>query len=258
MPSQRNPRAGATLAAVILVLAAQGAAAGAQLFGGGGQGSGTCPPPGLDSVPDLDVGAFISAPWYAAYQVPVSYQPVDSLYCVLASYSQYSTKFGTAIKVLNYANQGAVNGPVTCTSCKANNAIDLSAVSPPLASGPTAASKLVVAPGFLVNTLPPLAVSKVTMSPNGNYWVVATGPSPDAAKYRWAIIIAGMTGPAQATDKGCSPSAMMDQGLWLFSRSPQAPEADVAEMLAVLAKLGISPERLVKVQQEGCKYEGAN
>jgi hypothetical protein len=47
----------------------------------------------------------------------VSYQPASALFCVRASYSSYATKFNPAIKVLNYANQGAVNGPSTCTSC---------------------------------------------------------------------------------------------------------------------------------------------
>eukprot|EP00882_Tetradesmus_deserticola_P013232 GHRQ01014032.1.p1 GENE.GHRQ01014032.1~~GHRQ01014032.1.p1 ORF type:complete len:106 (+),score=25.27 GHRQ01014032.1:118-435(+) len=45
-----------------------------------------CPPPGLDSVRDFNLQAYIAAPWYAVEQVVVSYQPRDSFFCITARY----------------------------------------------------------------------------------------------------------------------------------------------------------------------------
>ncbi|KXZ54658.1 hypothetical protein GPECTOR_4g724 [Gonium pectorale] len=110
-----------------------------------------CPPPGFSSVPDLNLTAFVAAPWYVQMQVPTSYQgedPRDFLYCVRATYVQLGADelpLGTdprvitgtsegdlgddqdeedqdqdqdqgqrdvpVFQVINYANRGRVNGP---------------------------------------------------------------------------------------------------------------------------------------------------
>ncbi|CAD7699240.1 unnamed protein product [Ostreobium quekettii] len=45
-----------------------------------------CPPEGFTANNRLDVRRFAIAPWYAQLQVPLSYQPVDQLFCVRARY----------------------------------------------------------------------------------------------------------------------------------------------------------------------------
>jgi len=45
-----------------------------------------CPPVGFDSLPNFDLTAYVSAPWYIQQQIPLVYQPVNQLYCVRAVY----------------------------------------------------------------------------------------------------------------------------------------------------------------------------
>lgn len=247
----------AAVALLLLCLTAAVGGATAHLLpklGGGAEPA--CPPPRLDSVASLDFEGFIAAPWYSQKQVTVSFQP-DPLFCVLARYVPASTRFGPAIRVVNYANRGAVNGPPVCTSCPVGNVLNLSAIIAPGPVTPTSGSKLIVAPTAVINNVPPPAISNFTGG--ANYRVVAVGRSSDAKLvYRWAIIISGAKAPSLPASKGlCSPDPAKDEGFWLFHREPQAPLFDVLEMIATAVKLGISPERLVKVTQAGCKYEGA-
>lgn len=93
-----------------------------------------CPPPGFNTVPHLNLSAYISAPFYVQKQLPVSYQgedPLAYLYCVRAVYRpfaaaaaagptqgslasaapQRATPSGLLV-VENYANEGRVSrGP---------------------------------------------------------------------------------------------------------------------------------------------------
>lgn len=64
---------------------------------------GTCPLPAM--------------PCTAPPQLPLSYQPADELYCVRAVYEPINaTDLTAGLIVNNYANRGAVNGPVSGTS----------------------------------------------------------------------------------------------------------------------------------------------
>jgi hypothetical protein len=98
---------------------------------------------------------------------------------------------------------------------------------------------------------------------SGPYWVVAVGPSNDTRLgYDWAIVSGGP--PSISAPGGCrngdgrSPgsAALNRNGFWLFSRKPVDPAA-TAEMRARAAQLGFDLSVLLDVQQQGCKYEGA-
>jgi hypothetical protein len=90
-----------------------------------------------------------------------------------------------------------------------------------------------------------------------NQRVVAAGPSKNAALgYDWAIVTGGA--PSTATDNdACTPPATHDDGIWLFSRSPVAPKADMDAMMAAAKQLRLDTAVLKPVAQAKCTYVGA-
>lgn len=82
-------------ALLALVLLATAAAANTTTSAAGGRASSNvsstkCPPLGFNSVANLNLSAYISAPWYVQQQLPVSFQgedPLSDLYCVRARWA---------------------------------------------------------------------------------------------------------------------------------------------------------------------------
>lgn len=220
-----------------------------------------CPPSGLDSVADFDLKKFISAPWYSLQQVQVEFQRSNSFYCTRARYIPVDpNNLSKGVNVVNYANMDRPNGPaIGVTGAAGNTSFSLFAIPVP-ATGPTAASKLLVGPKQFVANAPAAAVAQQLKAPNGNYRVVAVGLSANAALgYDWAIIVGGSTAPSEKTASGlCGPSQAKDEGLWLFHRNPLAPASDVQLMRQKAKELGIDTSRLEPVKHEGCRYEGAD
>jgi len=199
----------------------------------------SCAGANFTTLGKLDLTEFTRKTWYIQEQQIVGYQPLESLYCVAATYdlAGASVPFfsGTVATVYNYANQGAVNGPLqnanNFTLCaRANNDDD--------------SSKLSVAPCFLPNLFA------------GPYWVIGVGTAADGT-YEWAVIIGGE--PTEQYDDGCTTkeSGTNGAGLWLFSRTSVAPKAQLDAMHQVLIEQGIARSRLHPVAQEGCRYTGA-
>lgn len=223
--------------------------------------AGKCPPSQLDSVKDFDLKKYISAPWYSIEQVEVSYQPNNSFYCTRARYVPVDPNdLSKGINVINYSNLDRVNGPAIGVSGAAGNtSFSLFAVPAPV-KGDRAASKLLVGPRQFVASAPAAVVAKRLNAENGNYRVVAAGPSKNASLgYDWAVIVGGSSAPSEKTPNGlCGPSKAKDEGLWLFHRQPLAPASDIATMKQKAKELGIDTSRLQPVQQKGCKYEGAD
>lgn len=197
----------------------------------------TCPPPGFDSVPDLDIDRYISAPWYIQKQIPVIYQREDQLYCVQAQYKRLNDD---TVQVFNYANEGKVNGPSQTTDGQGSGIFggrllgkiedldDPSKLSVGFA-GPTGDSPLFAGP----------------------YWIVALDDD-----YQWAIVTGGPP-TAESNDAcGYSNEGVNGNGFWLFSRKPIDPEA-TAIMEEKAKELGLDTSVLLPVEQKGCKYEGA-
>ena len=104
---------------------------------------------------------------------------------------------------------------------------------------PRDTSKLLVAPCFLPNSFA------------GDYWILAVGKN-----YEWAVVSGGK--PTVQYSDGCTTKeeGINGSGLWVFTRK-QTDEASVKEALNVLKAKGYTTQRLVRVAQEGCKYEGA-
>jgi apolipoprotein D and lipocalin family protein len=200
-----------------------------------------CPYNGFDSVKNFDLERYISAPWYVQKQIPIQFQPENTLYCVRAEYLPIvdpSTGDLKAITVRNYSNKDKVNGPATGTSgaggttsfpgrfiANVPNPQDPSKLNVGFALGETATTPLLGAP----------------------YWVVAI----DEQNYQWAIITGGA--PTQVSGEG---KCITDGGFWLFSRTPVDP-VSTAKMLEVAEGLGLDTAKLLDVPQEGCLYEGA-
>lgn len=205
----------------------------------------TCPPPGFDAVGDFNITEYIRERWYIQAQVPLVYQPASQLYCVTAKYVPLDpTNLLAGLRVLNYGNDGAVNGPVTGTSGGFGPSLTAKVADP---SQP---SKLTV--GF---TLPGTTVQLMP----GPYWVLATGANPGSptGTYDWAIVGGGA--PAFAGEMGCkyeSGVQVNNVGLWLFSRTPEDPD-NTELMMSTLLEMGLDISELLPVEQEGCLYEGS-
>ena len=117
-----------------------------------------CPAVTTVGSANFNLTEYVRKSWYIQAQQVESYQPLDSLYCVTATYDLDGATVpffrGTVVTVYNYGNKGAVNGPNVnknnMTLCaRATNASDT--------------SRLAVAPCFLPN----LAA--------GPYWLLGVG-----------------------------------------------------------------------------------
>lgn len=204
-----------------------------------------CPPPGFDALQSFDVATYISKPWYVQKQMPLIYQPIDQLFCVRATYEPLDpADLFKGLRVLNYANRGAVNGAVVGTD---GGVLPLTAVP-----NPQQPAKLSVGPDIPV-------IPGVNQLQSGAYWVVAVNTTP-TGEYEWAIITGGP--PTRATANGCMTGSPIDLvrrfqindiGLWFFSRQPVDPQGTAA-MTQAAQGLGLDTGELVDVQQAGCTY----
>eukprot|EP01024_Parvocaulis_polyphysoides_P029148 TRINITY_DN262_c0_g2_i1.p1 TRINITY_DN262_c0_g2~~TRINITY_DN262_c0_g2_i1.p1 ORF type:complete len:248 (+),score=30.77 TRINITY_DN262_c0_g2_i1:839-1582(+) len=216
----------------------------------------TCPPPGFNAASPFglnDLEEYISTPWYIQQQMPVSYQPVDQLYCVRAEYVPIDeNEISKGVNVINYSNKGQVNGPASGTSGAGGSNLPLIAIVP----NADQASKLRVGIKQL------RFIQQITF---GDYWIVATGSSSNDTQYEfdWAIISGGA--PTRKTQGGCSTGYEWDffrrfqtngVGFWLFTREQVASDETIQTMRETAEGLGFDTYVLVKVEQEGCLYEG--
>jgi lipocalin len=231
-------------------------------FGGGKDGATRCPPPGYDAVKGLNLTEYVRAPWYIYSQMPNSYQPISSLYCVRA---QYTLLDAQTVEVRNYANAGAVNGPSSGTSGAANATFSLRARIP----DPAQPAKLLVGPDFLP-AVEPLY---------GQYWVVAVGGGPSSInstaiatqgwsnEYSWAVVTGGpphsVGQPGTCYNgcewyRGCLGSLISNgEGFWILTRAPVPTPGTIAAAEGAATALGLDMSKLVFVPQAGCMYLGA-
>ena len=190
----------------------------------------------VETVPDLDLSAYTTHPWFVQQQQVVRYQPLDAFYCVRAEYTLNDA--GDEVEVFNTARNGGVDGdPTNAQGMRLRALVEDKDVSN---------SKLLVGPTFL---------PRFTYGP---YWIVAVSPdTPDPELgYDWAIVSGGA--PTRLTDQEnglCSTgSGTNDSGLWLFTREPIA-SAEVVELMRTTAReLGFDTSVLKPVTQEGCEY----
>jgi len=190
--------------------------------------------PDVSVVDGLNIEEYISKSWFVQKQQVNSYQPRESLFCVVATYENESRTVpffsGTVVSVYNYGNLNGVNGQ------NQNDGQVLCAREP----DNTKSAALLVAPCFLPNFLA------------GDYWVVAIGDN-----YEWAIISGGQ--PTEKFADGCTTKedGINGSGFWFFTRERVASEETIAMMDAKAKSLGFTTSRMIKVEQEGCNYEGA-
>lgn len=219
-----------------------------------------CPPPGFQSVKEFSVSTYISQPWFIIQQAPNSYQPVDKLFCVRCGWGEGErsraarclTRFHRAeyhlvehaldsadpdkLQVFNQARTGSVDGPP--------DGVDmlLSAVVVDGARG-----QLKVGPAFLPDIL------------YGPYWVNALGETEAGGNlsYSWALVSGGP--PTYEGKNGKCRNAQdqvegVDEGLWIFSRTPTMGASTLAQIRALAEQLGFDISILLDVVQKGCEY----
>merc|ERR1712087_233785 len=76
-----------------------------------GSAASACPPPLVKPVEPFDLASYLGE-WYVQAQAPNSYQPVNTLYCVKATYSlEDGATTPQRIRVNNQARTGSVTGP---------------------------------------------------------------------------------------------------------------------------------------------------
>merc|ERR1719282_283730 len=185
-------------------------------------GSDNCPPVPVQN--NFNLTTFTDGPWYAQMGQPVAYLTKEELYCVVANYTLTGP---TSVKVFNYANKDKVNGDV--------HDANLCATVP----NTQVPAKLEVGLCLLPKSL------------YGPYWVVIAGPDPSG--YEYALISGGQ--PTIDTGNGCrTGSGVNGSGLWIFSRTPVAPQEQVQMVLKQAQSYGYDTSVLLPIEQKGCIY----
>lgn len=222
------------------------------IFGNLFGGSKICPPQGFDALKTFDLESYISASWFIPKQNPLSFQPVESLFCVRAEYivDTYFCLFCNRkprIRVSNSSKRGGVNGEDQTLFNRFFRGIIRNPQNEPAKAS--------------VGFVPDLVVF------GSNYWVVAAGTYADILKgdanigtvYEWAIVTAGSPTVEGANGK-CKPDPGLTNvgGMWMFVRDPIPPEGvvDAIETYASV-KLGLDTSIWVDVPQEGCVYSSS-
>ena len=203
-----------------------------------------CPP--VPTASPFDLAAYVeSHPWYVQEQQPNGYQPASSLFCVRAAYA-WEDEAKTRVAVLNTANEGGVDGPLTNPRAARLRAVVPDADDP---------SKLAVGPRFAPRAL------------YGPYWVVAVKPSPPRGEddprgprgYDWAVVSGGAPTVPGKEKNTCRPrlAGVNGSGLWILTRDPTPPREVIEEARAAARELGIDLSEMRAVTHEGCEYPEA-
>jgi len=218
-------------------------------FGFGGKS--VCPPEGFDAKTDFDFDSYISAPWFAAKQIPVSYQKYpDNFYCVRAEYIEDNTfclfcNNKPRVVIDNQARNGAVDGEPQGSVSRFFRGI--------VRDPKRAPAKVSV--GFFADVL----------QWNPNYWIVAAGTYDAILNgvestgniYEWAIVTGGPPS-AEGENGKCKPNPGLLNflGMWMFVRD-FVPPVGVIEAVDNYAseKLGLDTTAWLPVAQEGCVFE---
>jgi lipocalin len=210
----------------------------------------TCPPTGFDAIDELDFDGYIAKRWYSIKQVEVQFQPKTQFYCV---YAQYTKKRRTSfycllrgctdkptISVYNFARRRSVNG--------IRNTIRFEATITDPTNEP---AKALIVP----------RIYPYRFRNGSNYWVVAAGtwldlpgvllPPITGDKYDWVIITAGLP-KKQGSDNKC----YSENGMWLFSHTTTPPDGAIAAIDNIASDLGLDSKKWLKVEHEGCRYDG--
>lgn len=202
--------------------------------------SNNCSQVKLQTDPPVNLTEYTRASWYIQQQQLTSYQSLQDLYCVTATYNEEPNAKvpffrGKVISVYNYANRNEVNG----RNEGSNRTILCARVK-----NESEPEKLIVAPCFLPNLL------------GGPYDILAAGPEPD--NYEWAIVIGGQP-TVYMGNNTCTTTEnrINNSGLWLFSRKRILEDSAIRQMYSILQSQNISTIKLNNVVQEGCEYEGA-
>ncbi|KAK9834886.1 hypothetical protein WJX81_006502 [Elliptochloris bilobata] len=239
----------------------------------------TCPPTGFDSLRPFDLAAFVGRPWYAQLMMPVSWQPISSLYCVRTYYEPTDYRDLTKpLLVHDYSNYGMVNGEPLGSGGVAKVTYKIAA----RVYDPAVPSKMLVGPYFphaglnltgrvRFDVPEPLPLDPAADLPPqllGSAWVVAAGPGragqPDFQGYDWVVLSGGP--PTTPSSGACRTGSAVpavealqttNVGLWLYARVPFDAHS-AAVMMREVQRLGYDAGVLYAVTQSGCVYAGAD
>lgn len=188
-------------------------------------------------VKNIQLSEFVKHTWYSQYQQEVSYQTIDSFYCVTATYNIEKNRtvpffHGNVISVYNYANYNEVNGPAK----NANNATILCA-------------KQVIQN---VNSQFSVAPCTVWSVFGGPYWIIGVGKN-----YEWLIVSGGQ--PHVPYNDGCTTNVNQrnNAGLWIFSRNQMITKHHLKQAFSLLVHKGYTLSKMKEVKQTGCTYNGS-
>jgi lipocalin len=215
----------------------------------------SCPPETFFiSDPNLDADEYIAMPWYSIQQIPVAYQPLDSFYCVQATYTLKNPSKNLICTILQNCGKRRINVRNQARKDSVTGkAIDatLQGIFPKDNNN----SRLRVGPTWLQGLW------------YGDYWIIDAGKYAEFAPagestssrfagvdnaYDWAIISGGP--PDTPSGDACLPGQGRTNfnGFWLFARTQNPPSEVVEGMRALAASKGYDVSQLVPVVQEGC------
>lgn len=196
--------------------------------------------PLISPMNNFNTTEYIRASWYIQQQQVTTYQPNNTLYCVMQTLNSSGRTVpffnGPVLDVYNYGNFDRVNGEQQNTMNFTLCARQFNQSVP---------SELLNAPCLLPNYFA------------GPYWVLAAGPT--TSNYSWAIISGGPP-TVRYPDGNCSTSedGINGSGLWLFTRERFGDNVEfyVHQMRNFLLNMGYTVSRLLNVSQTGCNYTG--
>ena len=158
----------------------------------------------VEPLKNIDIEKFVEHTWYSQYQQIVSYQDINDLNCVTATYNLEKNRTvplfdGTVISVYNYANKYKVNGDPVNTK---NGMVICARLPDEKKSG-----SLLVAPCNFPNLF------------GGKYWIIGLGKH-----YEWLIVSGGQ--PHVKYEDGCTTylNKTLNSGLWIFSKYSEIPK----------------------------------
>merc|ERR1719410_747526 len=209
---------------------------------------------GANSEP-LNRTEYLRASWFVQKQQVNGYQPLNELYCVVATYNETfrgeklnvsgPPPLGGYFHAFNNQNEAETNG--------VSSALHASASFTPSFGTPLCARNYQPENPAAAKVAP----CNLPESFAGDYWVVQAGPSQD--NYEWAIISAGQ--PSVKLSDGCTTPtncfgpAQAQCGLWLVTRKQVADAATMTTLAEVAKEQGISLQQVVDIDHTDCGYD---
>ena len=209
---------------------------------------GHCPATGFETAQNFQPTLFFTGSWYTVKAVPNKYQPKNTFYCVVTTY----TILDTLICQITGCDTKKIEALGSRRVDRTSGAIDRRLMNVHI---PNAADSSKVRKGIAV--LPEALYNDMWIVRAGRYADLVTTSettTPANGGYDWAIITAGS--PAVETDANkCSADiGFGNYGFWLQTRTSEPSEAITNAMIKLADSLFLDTSKLEDVTHQRCNH----